>query len=121
MTTHVLILCTHNSARSVLGEAMLNELARRHGRDIRAHSAGSQPSGRINPLALSALADAGTLARMEAIDRFQAAFTVERKMAMCPRWIGCRKWSSSIDTVTTCVRQNRCAEMAAHMSIQAAT
>ena len=41
MTTHVLILCTHNSARSVLGEGMLNHLATRLGKDVRAHSAGS--------------------------------------------------------------------------------
>ena len=59
MTTHVLILCTHNSARSVLAEGMLNHLARQAGRDIRAHSAGSAPSGRINPLALEALRKAG--------------------------------------------------------------
>jgi arsenate reductase len=59
MTTHVLILCTHNSARSVLGEAMLNHWARRLGRDVRAHSAGSAPSGRVNPLALDVLARAG--------------------------------------------------------------
>ena len=55
MTLHVLILCTHNSARSVLSEAMLNHLAQRLGRDVRAHSAGSTPSGRLNPLALEAL------------------------------------------------------------------
>lgn len=59
MTVHVLILCTHNSARSVLGEGMLNHLAARLGRDVRAHSAGSAPSGRINPLALEALSAAG--------------------------------------------------------------
>ena len=59
MTTHVLILCTHNSARSVLGEAMLNHWAARLGRDVRAHSAGSAPGGRVNPLAVEALAAAG--------------------------------------------------------------
>jgi arsenate reductase len=59
MTTHVLILCTHNSARSVLSEGMLNHWARKLGRDVRAHSAGSAPSGRINPFALEALANAG--------------------------------------------------------------
>ncbi|HOW48916.1 MAG TPA: arsenate reductase ArsC [Rubrivivax sp.] len=59
MTAHVLILCTHNSARSVLGEAMLDYLAARLGRDVRAHSAGSAPSGRIHPLAIEALANAG--------------------------------------------------------------
>ena len=59
MTLHVLILCTHNSARSVLAEGMLNHWARRLGRDVVAHSAGSAPSGRINPLALEALSAAG--------------------------------------------------------------
>ena len=59
MTTHVLILCTHNSARSVLSEGMLNHLAAKLGKDVRAHSAGSAPSGRLNPFALEALANAG--------------------------------------------------------------
>jgi arsenate reductase len=59
MTTHVLILCTHNSARSVLGEGMLNHLARRLGKDVKAYSAGSAPSGRINPFAIEALNNAG--------------------------------------------------------------
>ena len=59
MTAHVLILCTHNSARSVLSEGMLNHWAARLGRDIKAHSAGSAPSGRINPLAIEALRSVG--------------------------------------------------------------
>ncbi|MBH1986675.1 MAG: arsenate reductase ArsC [Burkholderiales bacterium] len=59
MTTHVLILCTHNSARSVLSEGMLNHLARKLGQDVQAHSAGSAPSGRLNPFALEALNRAG--------------------------------------------------------------
>lgn len=59
MTTHVLILCTHNSARSVLGEGMLNHLAATLGKDVKAHSAGSAPSGRINPFAIEALRGAG--------------------------------------------------------------
>lgn len=59
MTTHVLVLCTHNSARSVLAEAMLNHWAARLGCDVRAHSAGSAPGGRVNPFALEALAAAG--------------------------------------------------------------
>lgn len=59
MTTHVLILCTHNSARSVLGEGMLNHLSRKLGKDVIAHSAGSAPSGRLNPFAIEALQAAG--------------------------------------------------------------
>lgn len=59
MTVNVLILCTHNSARSVLAEGMLNHLAQKAGKDVRAYSAGSAPSGRLNPFALEALAGAG--------------------------------------------------------------
>jgi len=59
MTTHVLILCTHNSARSVLSEGMLDHLAHKLGKDVKAHSAGSAPSGRINPFAIEALDNAG--------------------------------------------------------------
>ena len=58
-TSNVLILCTHNSARSVLAEGMLEPLAARLGKDVQAHSAGSAPSGRINPFAIEALRNAG--------------------------------------------------------------
>ncbi len=59
MTTNILILCTHNSARSVLSEGMLNHWAQKLGKDVRALSAGSAPSGRLNPFALEALTNAG--------------------------------------------------------------
>ncbi|MCM5570575.1 arsenate reductase ArsC [Burkholderiaceae bacterium FT117] len=59
MTANVLILCTHNSARSVLAEGMLNHWASRLGKPVRGYSAGSAPSGRVNPFALDALARAG--------------------------------------------------------------
>lgn len=59
MTTHVLVLCTHNSARSLLAEGMLNHWAQRLGRDVRAHSAGSAPGGRVHPLTLDVLDHVG--------------------------------------------------------------
>ena len=59
MTTNVLILCTHNAARSILAEGMLNYWADKLGKAVRAHSAGSAPGGQVNPLALEALGRVG--------------------------------------------------------------
>lgn len=101
MTTkifNVLVLCTGNSARSILGEALFNHLG---GGRIRAFSAGSQPSGTVNPVALETLAGHGVPlpeARSKSWDEFAAPgappidfiFTVCASAAgeTCPIWPG---------------------------------
>lgn len=99
--TNILILCTHNSARSVLAEGMLNHWARQLGVDVRAHSAGSAPSGRINPMAIEVLEAAGIDTagyRSKSWDEFtapdapamRAVITVCDSAAQetCPYWPG---------------------------------
>ncbi len=53
---NLLVLCTGNSARSILLEAILNDMGR--GR-VQAFSAGSKPAGRVHPQSLRLLGDLG--------------------------------------------------------------
>jgi arsenate reductase len=95
---NVLFLCTHNSARSMMAECILNRVG---GAKFRAFSAGSQPSGRINPTVRDLLHrlnyDTSTL-RSKAWDEFAVpgapvmdfVFTVCDQAAgeACPVWPG---------------------------------
>lgn len=95
---NVLVLCTGNSARSILGEALFNHLGA--GR-IRAYSAGSRPTGKVTPVALETLEKHGVPlpeARSKSWDEFVGIdapqidfiFTVCASAAgeTCPIWPG---------------------------------
>ena len=95
---NILVLCTGNSARSILLEAILNTQGA--GR-VTAYSAGSQPSGKVHPYSLKLLASRGydtSMARSKSWDEFAAAdapkmdavITVCASAAgeTCPIWPG---------------------------------
>ncbi|MFA6119863.1 MAG: arsenate reductase ArsC [Sideroxydans sp.] len=95
---NVLILCTGNSARSVLGEVLFNVLGK--GR-FKAYSAGSKPAGKVNPGAIEWLQTHGHSTeglRSKSWDEFSRPdapvfdfiFTVCDNAAgeACPIWLG---------------------------------
>lgn len=95
---NVLFICTGNSARSILAEGLMNHYGASR---FKAYSAGSHPTGEVNPFALQALQKIGIEAdgfRSKNWDEFSAdgapdldfVFTVCDKAAgeVCPVWPG---------------------------------
>jgi arsenate reductase len=100
---NVLVLCTGNSARSILAEVLINELARGA---LHANSAGSHPAGRVNPGAIDKLTREGHAIdglESKTWDRFSAedAPRIDIVITVCDNAAGesCPIWNGSPITV----------------------
>jgi len=89
----VLFLCTHNSCRSQLAEAIVNE---RLSDAWQAFSAGTQPSSAVNPLTLQVLQEIGiqhkgspkAVSTMRGMDFDLVVTTCDEAAENCPLWLG---------------------------------
>ncbi|MCX7609233.1 MAG: arsenate reductase ArsC [Anaerolineales bacterium] len=93
MKRRVLFLCTGNSARSQMAEAIVNA---RLGDEWEAVSAGTKPAGYVHPKAIAALAEIGIQhqGRSKPVDEFRGVdfdlvITVcDSAAEECPLWLG---------------------------------
>lgn len=94
MKRRTLFLCTGNSARSQMAEALVNHL---HGREWQAFSAGTHPTGYVHPGAIAAMKEIGvdiSSTRSKSMDEFRdAAFDLivtvcDDAAEECPVWLG---------------------------------
>lgn len=93
VTRRVLFLCTGNSARSQIAEAIVNA---QMGGDWEAFSAGTAPAGRVHPAALRALAEIGIdhHGRSKSVDEFRhvpfdlVVTVCDDAAENCPVWLG---------------------------------
>lgn len=122
MKKNVLILCTGNSARSILSEGYINHSA---GERWQAFSAGSKPTGKVHPVALETLANHGIEienARSKSWDEFAGVDAPKMDLVItvcdnaanetCPVWPGAPKtlhWPFP-DPAATPIEDPKCKE-----------